>query len=199
VAEETDAARQRVLAARADLATELDRLEASARAAVDIPARVRRNPAKAAAIVGGAGFVALGGPKRLFKRAKAAIVGPEPELPERLLPEEIEKALRKLGNDGEKVRGTIERDFADYVEAARKKRGPALQSILTGALARPLLTRGAKAAAEWFARTDETGFQAQLERIRARGTTGEPTAATGGATATGRSATGGPDTEPTGR
>ena len=176
MAEETDAARQRVLATRADLATELDRLEASARAAVDIPARVRRSPAKAAAIVGGAGFVALGGPKRLFKRAKAAIVGPEPELPERLLPDEIEKALRKLGDNGEKVRGAIERDFADYVEEARKKRGPAIQGILTGALARPLLTRGAKAAAEWFARTDETGFQAHLERIRTRSATGEPTA-----------------------
>jgi hypothetical protein len=186
VAEETDAARQRVLAARADLATELDRLEASARAAVDIPARVRRNPAKAAAIVGGAGFVALGGPKRLFKRAKAAIVGPEPDMPERLLPEDIEKVLRKLGNDGERVRGTIERDFADYVEAARKKRGPALQSVLTGALARPLLTRGAKAAAEWFTRADEAGFQAQLERIRTRSSTGEP-------------APGVPDPEPTDR
>lgn len=199
MAEETDAARQRVLAARADLATELDRLEASARAAVDIPARVKRNPAKAAAIVGGAGFVALGGPKRLFKRAKAAIVGPEPELPERLLPEEIEKALRKLGSDGERVRGTIERDFADYVEAARKKRGPALQSVLTGALARPLLTRGAKAAAEWFTRADETGFQAQLERIRARSTTGEPAAPAATGAATGGSSTAGPDTEPTGR
>ena len=199
MAEETDAARQRVLAARADLATELDRLEASARAAVDIPARVRRNPAKAAAIVGGAGFVALGGPKRLFKRAKAAIVGPEPELPERLLPEEIEKALRKLGSDGERVRGTIERDFADYVEAARKKRGPALQSVLTGALARPLLTRGAKAAAEWFTRADETGFQAQLERIRARSTTGEPAAPADADPSTGGSSTAGPDTEPTGR
>lgn len=168
MAEETDAARERVLAARAGLATELERLEASARAAVDIPARIRQSPAKAAAIVGGAGFVALGGPKRLFRRVKAAIVGPEQELPERMLPEEIEKALRKLGDDGSRVRGAIERDFADYVQQAQKKRGPALQAALTGTVARPVLLRAAKAAVDWFTRPDETGFQAQFEKVRTR-------------------------------
>jgi hypothetical protein len=168
VAEETDAARERVLAARAGLATELDRLEASARSAVDIPAKVRRSPAKAAAIAGGAGFLVLGGPKRLFKRAKAAIVGPEPELPERLLPDEIEKVLRKLGSDGDRVRGTLERDFADYVDEAQKKRGPGVQQALIGAVTGPLLRRGAKTAADWFLRTDEDGFAAQLERLRGR-------------------------------
>jgi hypothetical protein len=168
VAEATDAARERVLAARASLATELDRLEASARAAVDIPAKVRRSPAKAAAIAGGAGFLVLGGPRRLFKRAKAAIVGPEPPLPRRMLPKEIEQTLKKLGEDGEHVRGTLERDFADYVEEARKKRGPALQQAVVGAVTGPLLRRGVKSAAEWFLRTDEQGFAGQLERLRGR-------------------------------
>jgi hypothetical protein len=187
VAEETAAARERVLAARAGLATELDRLEASARAAVDIPAKVRRSPARAAAIAGGAGFLVLGGPKRLFKRVKAAIVGPEPPLPERLLPEEIEKVLRKLGDDGERVRGTIERDFADYVDEAQKKRGPPVQAAIVAAVTGPLLKRGIKTAADWFMRTDEEGFAGQLERLRGRQppprTAAEDTAA-------------GPDTEP---
>ena len=168
MAEETDAARQRVLAAREGLATELDRLEASARAAVDIPAKVKRSPAKAAAIAGGAGFLVLGGPKRLFKRAKAAVVGPEPPLPERMLPDDIEKVLKKLGPDGDRVRGTIERDFADYVEQARKRRGPPVQEALIGAVTGPLLRRGLKTAGEWFARTDQEGFSAQLERLRSR-------------------------------
>ena len=53
MAEDTAAARARVLAARADLAEQLTMLEASGRAAVDIPARIRRAPAKAAAIAGG--------------------------------------------------------------------------------------------------------------------------------------------------
>jgi hypothetical protein len=178
VAEETDAARERVLAARAGLATELDRLEASARAAVDIPAKVRRSPAKAAAIAGGAGFLVLGGPKRLFKRAKAAIVGPEPPLPERMLPKEIEKTLKKMGDDGDRVRGTLERDFAEYVEEAQKKRGPAVQEAVIGAVTGPLLRRGVKSAAEWFLRTDEQGFAGQLEKLRGRAPApaGEPLA-----------------------
>ncbi len=175
MAEATDAARERVLAAREGLATELDRLEASARAAADIPSKVKKSPAKAAAIAGGAGFLVLGGPKRLFKRAKAAIVGPEPELPERMLPDDVEKVLRKLGSDGDRVRGTLERDFADYVERAQKKRGPAVQEALIGAVTGPLLQRGIKTAANWFARTDQDGFAAQLDKLRVRrSVTGEP-------------------------
>ena len=56
VATETDAARDRVLAARAALGDELETLEASARAAVDVPAKIRRSPGKAAAIAGGDGL-----------------------------------------------------------------------------------------------------------------------------------------------
>lgn len=166
MASDTDAARARVLAARTELALELERLEASARAAADIPAKVRRSPAKAAAIAGGTGFLVLGGPKRLFKRAKRAVVGPEQPLPERMLPKEIEKTLGKLGRDGDRVRGTLERDFAAYVREAQGKRGPDLASLVSGAVAKPILTRLSKSAAEWFVRTDEEGFQAQLERLR---------------------------------
>jgi hypothetical protein len=61
VATETDAARDRVIAARGDLETELIALEATFRDAIDIPAKIKRSPAKAAAVVGGAGFVVLGG------------------------------------------------------------------------------------------------------------------------------------------
>ena len=48
MATETDAARERVLVARAQLGDELALLEASARSAVDIPAKVKASPAKAA-------------------------------------------------------------------------------------------------------------------------------------------------------
>ena len=111
--EGTAAARAEVLAARAALDEELVRLEASARAAVDIPAKVRRNPVKAAGVAAGVGFVAVGGPRKLFRRAKRAVMGPEEPLPERMLPEEIEKALKRMGGDGAKVRGLLEREFAD--------------------------------------------------------------------------------------
>ena len=39
-----------------------------------------------------------------------------------MLPDEIDKTLRKLGDDGDKVRGALERDFADYVKKAEKDR-----------------------------------------------------------------------------
>jgi hypothetical protein len=165
VATETDAARDRVLAARAALGDELEALEASARDAVDIPSKVRRSPARAAAIAGSAGFVVLGGPKRLFGAARRAVFGPTAELPKRMLPDEIERTLKKLGNDGDKVRGALERDFAAYAKEAEKDRRV---GALATAAARPLLTRGAKAAAEWFFRTDEDGFQARLAEVRER-------------------------------
>ncbi len=165
MATETDAARDRVLAARAALGEEIDALEASARTAVDIPAKIRRSPAKAAAIAGSAGFVALGGPKRLFGAARRAVFGPSAELPKRMLPDEIEKTLKKLGDDGDKVRGALERDFAAYAREAEKDRGV---KAIAAAAARPLLVRGAKSAAEWFLRTDEDGFQTRLAEVRER-------------------------------
>ena len=49
--------------------------------------------------------------------------GPTAELPKQMLPKEIEKTLKKLGDDGDKVRGAIERDFAAYAKEAEKDRG----------------------------------------------------------------------------
>ncbi len=46
---------------------------------------------------------------------------PDP-LPEAMLPDEIEKALKALGPDGAKVRGALERDFADYVARTEKRK-----------------------------------------------------------------------------
>jgi len=167
VATSTDAARDRVLAARDDLQEQLHLLEASGRAAVDIPARIKRSPAKAAAIAGGAGFLVLKGPQRLFGAARTAIRGPRPDLPERMLPDEIEKTLRKLGKDGDKVRGVLERDFATYAKRSEKER-QGLASILLLAVARPLLGRGAKAAGEILFTPDHAGFSERLAQVRDR-------------------------------
>ena len=166
MAAEADAARERVLAARTELATEVERLQASARAAVDLPAKVRRHPAQVAAAVGGVGFLALGGPRRLFRRAKSAIVGPDQPLPESMLPEEIEKALKKLGTDGERVRGTLERDFADYLKVTQKRRGPALGQTIYYAVTLPLIRRGGRLAVDWLLQPDQRA--AQLDALRSR-------------------------------
>jgi hypothetical protein len=168
----TDAALAQVVAARADLDEELDRLEAAGRAAVDVPARVRKSPAKSAGVAAGAAFLALGGPKRLFRRAKRAVRGEEEDLPSELLPAEVEKALRKLGTDGKKVRGTLEREFAGYLDARakeRKKEGiVAAAAGLAATVFRPAAIRVGKNLAERALNPNGPSFEEQLGRIRER-------------------------------
>lgn len=109
-------ARREVDAAREALVAEYSTLGKSARDAVDIPAKIRRAPAQSAALAGGAAFLALGGPGRVFGRVKRRIGGAPPPLPKSMLPEEVDKALRGLGGNGDAVRGVLERSFADYLD-----------------------------------------------------------------------------------
>ena len=168
VATEQDAARDRVLAARADLEGELQRLEASGRAAIDIPAKIRRRPARAVAVVGTLGFLALRGPQRLFGAARRAVGGDRAPVPERMLPEEVEKTLRKFGDDGDKVAAALERDFADYAAKAHKERVN-FKRLLLLTVARPLLGRAAKATGDFLFTPDGEGFSTWLAKIRERG------------------------------
>ena len=167
MATEQDAARLRVLAARDNLDEELHDLGASTRAAVDIPARIRRSPAKAAAIAGGIGFLALKGPQRLFRAARTAVRGEPEPLPSRMLPDEVEKTLRKLGKDGEKVRGTLERDFAEYARKSAKDR-QAIGSVVLLAVIRPLLGRAAKSLSEMVFAPDAPDLSTRLAQVRER-------------------------------
>jgi hypothetical protein len=168
----TDAALAQVVAARADLDDEIDRLEAAGRAAVDVPAKVRKEPVKAAGIVAGAAFLALGGPKRLFRRAKRVIRGEEAELPESLLPKEVDRALKKLGSDGEKVRGTLEREFSRYLDdraKERKKEGIVAAGVALAVNAlRPISIRAGRTLVERALNPNGPSFEEQLQRIRNR-------------------------------
>lgn len=166
------AAREALLASRASLDEEIVRLEASARAAVDIPAKIRRSPVKAAGLAAGAGFIVVGGPKRVLRRVKRAIRGPEEPLPASMLPGEIDKVLRSLGSDGEKVRGTIEREFADYLESKAPERRTrdvtaVLLSLLVGA-GRGFAIRGGRQLAQQLLSNDPEQLRLQMEKIRAR-------------------------------
>ena len=170
--EVTDAARADVLTARAALGDELDRLEAAARAAVDVKAKVRRHPVRTAGAAAGAGFLLLGGPRRLFRGARRAILGPAAVLPRSMLPKEIDKALRELGSDGNKVRGTLEREFAAYLEAkAPERKDRDLAGVVAGLLAstgRPVAQRLGKRLAEDLLASDGEAFTTQLDKVRAR-------------------------------
>ena len=168
----TDAALAEVVAARADLGEQVDRLEAAGRAAIDVPAKVRANPVQAAGIAAGGAFLAVGGPKKLFRRARRAITGKEPDLPSELLPKDVEKALRKIGSDGSKVRGTLERDFAKYLdERAKERKKEGVTAALTGlalSALRPIAIRTGKQVAERMLDPNGPAFADQLEKIRAR-------------------------------
>ncbi|HUP54525.1 MAG TPA: hypothetical protein VM408_03375 [Methylomirabilota bacterium] len=167
MATEQDAARDRVLAARSELAGQVDLLEASARAAVDIPAKIKRSPAKAAGLVGGVAFLALKGPQRVFRFAREKVRGEPDPLPKRLLPDEVEKTLRKLGNDGDKVRGTLERDFAEYAKKSAKDR-QAVGSVLLLALGRPIAARAARTIGDAIFSPDAQDFSKRLAEVRER-------------------------------
>lgn len=168
----TDAARAEVLAARAGLDEELVRLEASGRAAVDIPARLKREPAKVLGTAGGAAFLLLGGPKRVFKGVRRAILGPKADMPKSMLPKEIDQELRKMGDDGERVRRKLEREFANYLDEnaeARKERDlGATTAVLLGGVLKPVVQRFGKQLAERALDPDSGTFAEALRRTRER-------------------------------
>ncbi len=174
----TNAARAEVLARRGELATEVQRLEAAGRSAVDVPARIRRAPAKTAGVAFGTAFIALGGPKRVFRRVRRAVLGPQAELPKSMLPDEIERTLRLLGTDGDQVRGTLEREFSNYLlertTVRREQSARNLVMTLATSFLRPISLRlGWKVAGELIA-PDPATFVEALDKIRHRKTAAVP-------------------------
>jgi hypothetical protein len=139
---------------------------------VDIPARIRRDPAKVLGAAGGAAFLLLGGPKRAIKGVRRAIFGPGTDLPKSMLPPEVEKTLKKLGPDGEKVRGTLEREFAAYLEEKAPQRrerdlsGTAAE--LLGGTLMPVVQRLGRQLAERALDPDGPSFAEGVRRARER-------------------------------
>ena len=168
----TDAARAEVVARRQVLLNEATRLEAAGRSAVDFKAKIRKSPAKTAALVASTAFIALGGPKRTFRTARRAIFGPGAELPQSMLPEQIDKALRSLGTDGDRVRGVIEREFADYLEKGQPTRDSrdlgATVAELGGSLLRPVTAQAGKRLAEELFKPEGGSFGDVMGRIQHR-------------------------------
>lgn len=163
----TAAAVDDVAAARQALADELVKLEASVRSAVDIKAKVKRSPGKAAAAVGGTAFVVLGGPRKVFRSVKHRIVGQPDPLPPSLLPDQVEKAVRALGDDGAKVRGALEREFAAFVGDGVRTENRFRRRLLY-ATAAPLASTVAREIIKRVAATSADDVAAREEAIRAR-------------------------------
>jgi hypothetical protein len=98
----------------------------------------------------------------VLRAVKRRVVGEPPPLPESLLPEEVERALRALGDDGGQVRGALERGFADYLDATASDRKAAARSRSLSrfalGIATPLAKRaGQEALKRAFAASDRPG------------------------------------------
>jgi hypothetical protein len=203
VGTEAEAARAEVVAARAAFSAELVRLEAAGRAAVDIKAKVRRSPAKAAGLAVGAGFLAVGGPLKVARRMGRVLRGKNEPLPPSLLPKQVDAALRSLGDDGQKVRGTLEREFASFLEKRKPDEDKGIVAGITGALAGSLIVPAsrnlAKRMASQLANVDEADFRRALDSLRrepAANATGPAAAAAAGTSAAKASARAGAGTRP---
>jgi hypothetical protein len=168
----TDAARQEVVARRQLLLDEVVRLEAAGRSAIDFPAKIRHSPAKVAALAAGTVFMVVGGPKKTYNVVRRAIFGPAADLPKSMLPEQIDKALKALGEDGDRVRGVIEREFVDYLEKnkpvrdARNLRGTV--SELGGNVLRPVSAEVGKRLVTELFKPEGSRFNSVVERIQRR-------------------------------
>src|SRR5439155_1535708 len=92
----TDAARAAAVASRGELAEEVARLEAAGREAVDIPAKIRRAPARTAGLAAGEAFVVAGGPKRLLRAGPRALRGPDADLAKSIRPTGIGRPASEL-------------------------------------------------------------------------------------------------------
>ncbi len=125
-------AERQVIEARRALGGELDELSSAARSAVDVPAKIRHNPVQTAALAGGAGFLLLGGPKRIV-RAVATRVRPHRHDQHRgLLPDEVERAIKhSAGPHAPEIEAKLEEDFAAYLKKKAKQEPPpnAAQSL----------------------------------------------------------------------
>ena len=153
MAESTADARQEVENARRAVESELDELGTAARAAIDIPAKVRRNPVRTAGVAGGAAFLLLGGPKRLGKTAERRFMPRRAERVPKVLPKEVEQTVNRLEPDQrDKVRAHLERDFTNYLKREHPEEPPnarkslwrtydILVGIVGGAAARELVKR----------------------------------------------------------
>jgi hypothetical protein len=169
---EVEAARAEVLAAREGLVDETVRFGAAARSAVDIPGRFREEPVKVAGAAAGVAFLVAGGPQRLFRRVRRLIWGPEADLPKSMLPDQVEKTLRRLGTDGEKVRGTLEREFASYLEEKSKVRRERdlgnVAAVVLANILKPVSSQAGKRMAQSLFSPDRKSFEEALRRMGAR-------------------------------
>lgn len=103
--------------ARTGMTAALDDLTSASQSALDVPAKIKRNPVKTAALLGGTGFLIAGGPRRVVRFVGRRIFPQRPDRHAGILPPDVERILKDAGvaKDPE-VRRALNRDFADYLK-----------------------------------------------------------------------------------
>jgi hypothetical protein len=159
---EVAAAMAELEVARAGVSESLDDLTDATQSALDVPAKIRRNPVKTAALVGGTGFLLAGGPKRVARFvARRVLPQPRPDHRSGILPAEIEKVLKDTGvaKDPE-VRRALNKDFAEYLKQKGKygpEPNPAASFWRTfDKVAGPLGTAGARVMVQRLMEAEQT-------------------------------------------
>jgi hypothetical protein len=155
-------ARQAVVDARKDVEKELDDLGLATRAALDIPAKIRRNPVRTVGVGAGAAFLLLGGPRRVLKQVEQRVF-PKRRY-RRLTPAEIDRAIDRLGEeDREAARAHVERDFASYLEKNHPREQPNARKSFWGTYDTLMAIVGTAAARELVKRFLEVPQEARQE------------------------------------
>ena len=163
-------ARQEVENALAGVEKELDDLGTTTRAALDIPAKVRRNPIRTAGLAGGAAFLLLGGPKRAAKAAEQRFFPRRAEKRERALPKDVQQTLSRLEpEDRDKVEAHLERDFAAYLNKEHPKEPANARQSVWKTYDLLLGVVGVAAARELVKRLFEIPKEVRVEEIREEG------------------------------
>ena len=167
MAEATTAARQEVVAARAAAENELDALGSSARAAIDIPAKVRAHPLETVGAAGGAAFLLLGGPKRVAKQVERRFFPQRERRVKTLLPKDVDKSISHLpAEDREQVRAHLERDFAMYLQREHAKDPPHARQSLWKTYDLVVGIVGAAAARELVKKLFQVPAEARVEQAQ---------------------------------
>ena len=141
------------------------------------PGQGAPEPVKAAGVAAGAAFLASAGRSDCSGGPGGRSPARRRSCPSELLPKEVEKALRKLGGDGRKVRGTLEREFAKYLDdraKERKKEGLVAAVVALGTTAlRPVAMKTGRQLVERMLDPNGPSFQEQMQKIRERRAAGD--------------------------
>ncbi len=140
---------------------EMEELEARGRAALDVRASLKRQPAQIAGLAAGTGFVLLGGPGRAWKLIRNRVIPRSTRPP---VPPALDGVLRSMGDDG-----TAAQELADMIAASATRRRPGrIRRLLTGSVFLPLGLAWGRKLISRLLDVDPAVREPELARIRAR-------------------------------